>query len=113
VPVESAADRASIFAVIVLYKQRPSASVTVATLRGARSKRRVPGARSLSMDNSADTEAAKDALPAGFHYQAAAVNRGLLGAYEAALDRSAGGRLRLAADADQEPQRCRRTSFLQ
>lgn len=86
-PVESAADRARIFAVIVLYKQRPSASVTVASLARSLEAARAECAV-LVYDNSADTEAARDAMPAGFHYQAAAVNRGLLGAYEAALDRA-------------------------
>jgi GT2 family glycosyltransferase len=41
----------------------------------------------LIYDNSAEPEAAAEILPAGFRYQAAAMNRGLLGAYEAALDR--------------------------
>lgn len=98
-PVESATDRARIFAVIVLYKQRPSASVTVASLARA-----LEGAGAdcavLVYDNSADNSAkdnarnsgepgtAQDAMPAGFHYQAPAANRGLLGAYEAALDRA-------------------------
>src|ERR1700712_5204804 len=86
-PVESAADRARIFAVIVLYKQRPSASVTVASLARALEAARAECAV-LVYDNSADTEAARERMPGGFHYQAAAVNRGLLGAYEAALDRA-------------------------
>jgi GT2 family glycosyltransferase len=86
-PVESATDRARIFAVIVLYKQRPSASVTVASLA-----RSVEAARAectvLVYDNSPDAEAVQEPMPAGFHYQSASVNRGLLGAYEAALGRA-------------------------
>jgi GT2 family glycosyltransferase len=86
-PVEGATDRARIFAVVVLYKQRPSASVTVASL-----SRALEGARAscavLVYDNSEDPGAAQDAIPAGFHYQVADTNRGLLGAYEAALDRA-------------------------
>jgi GT2 family glycosyltransferase len=90
-PVESATDRARVFAVIVLYKQRPSTSVTVATLGRALEASRADCAVLVydnSEDNSAEPGAAQDAMPAGFHYQAAATNRGLLGAYEAALDRA-------------------------
>ncbi|HEY3988870.1 MAG TPA: hypothetical protein VGM02_06195 [Acidobacteriaceae bacterium] len=91
-PAENATDRARIFAVVVLYKQRPSTSVTVATLARALES---SGAdcRVLLYDNSAEPGSAEpgaspEAVPAGFRYQAAPANRGLLGAYESALDRA-------------------------
>jgi GT2 family glycosyltransferase len=87
-PGESSTHRARIFAVVVLYKQRPSASVTVATLARALE---AAGADCgvLVYDNSADSgmDDRAEPLPAGFRYHAAATNHGLLGAYEAALDR--------------------------
>jgi GT2 family glycosyltransferase len=92
---DSSIERARIFAVIVLYKQRPSASVTVATLARALANAPVDCAV-LVYDNSADSgandtagaEASSEALTAAFRYHAAASNRGLLGAYEAALERA-------------------------
>jgi GT2 family glycosyltransferase len=76
-----------ILAVVVLYKQRPSASVTVATLA-----RTLPNACAdcavLVYDNSAEPDVPTDGLPAGFQYKAAPANRGLLGAYEAGLERA-------------------------
>jgi GT2 family glycosyltransferase len=90
-PGESSTHCARIFAVVVLYKQRPSASVTVRTL--ARALEVADADCSvLIYDNSADSGAGNNTepLPAGFAYQAAATNRGLLGAYEAALDRMRG-----------------------
>jgi GT2 family glycosyltransferase len=87
-PGESSTYRARIFAVVVLYKQRPSASVTVETLARALE---AAGADCgvLIYDNSAGSCADDRAepLPAGFRYQAEATNHGLLGAYEAALGR--------------------------
>jgi GT2 family glycosyltransferase len=98
-PGESSIGRTRIFAVVVLYGQRPSASVTVATL--ARALEGAPAdCAVLVYDNSADNSAgggadksaeggaSPEAMPAGFRYHAAAANRGLLGAYEAALERA-------------------------
>jgi GT2 family glycosyltransferase len=86
-PVERGSDSARIFAVVVLYKQRPSASVTLASL--ARALKGVGvDCSGLIYDNSPETEAAQDEMPLGFHYQAAVENRGLLGAYAAALERA-------------------------
>jgi GT2 family glycosyltransferase len=83
---ESSTHRTRIFAVVVLYQQRPSASMTVATLARALKNARID-CGVLVYDNSAEPEAAAETMPAEFRYQAAAMNRGLLGAYEAALDR--------------------------
>jgi GT2 family glycosyltransferase len=92
---ESSIHPARIFAVVALYGQRPSASVTVATL-----SRALEGSSAdcavLVYDNSPDNSAeprslepgVSETMPAGFRYEAAATNRGLLGAYEAALDRA-------------------------
>ena len=87
-PGESSTHRARIFAVVVLYKQRPSASVTVATLARALEVA-ATDCGVLVYDNSADSgmDDRAEPLPAGFRYHAAATNHGLLGAYEAALDR--------------------------
>ena len=77
-------DRSRILAVIVLYKQRPSASVTVATL--ARALRESPSVDCsvLIHDNSPAGDIAAEELPEGFRYYAAPVNRGLYAAYEGA-----------------------------
>jgi GT2 family glycosyltransferase len=77
-------DRSRILAVIVLYKQRPSASVTVATL--ARALRENPSVDCcvLIHDNSPAGDIAAEELPGGFRYYAAPVNRGLYAAYEGA-----------------------------
>jgi GT2 family glycosyltransferase len=85
-------ERSRIFAVIVLYKQRPSASVTVATL--AHAIRKNPGldCEVLVHDNSPWSDLAADDLPEGFRYYLAPVNRGLYAAYEGArLSARAGG----------------------
>jgi GT2 family glycosyltransferase len=87
-PGESSTHRTRIFAVVVLYKQRPSASVTVATLARALEAGASVDCAVLVYDNSAEPEAEQETFPRGFHYLAAAVNRGLLGAYEAALIRA-------------------------
>jgi GT2 family glycosyltransferase len=84
---ESSIHPARIFAVVVLYGQRPSASVTVASLARAL-KGSSADCAVLLYDNSLEPEAASETMPAGFRYEAAATNRGLLGAYEAALDRA-------------------------
>jgi GT2 family glycosyltransferase len=102
-PGESSVDRTRIFAVIVLYKQHPSASVTVATLKRALATAPADCAV-LVYDNSADHTAdnradngpnpsvaagePSEGMPADFRYYPAARNRGLLGAYEAALERA-------------------------
>lgn len=77
-------DRSRIFAIIVLYKQRPSASVTVATL--ARAMRHSLGldCEVLVHDNSPSSDFVADELPEGFRYYPAPVNRGLYAAYEGA-----------------------------
>ncbi len=77
--------RARVFAVIVLYRQRPSASTTVATLTEAIRHNTCVDYAVLLYDNSPESEASPIVLPQGFRYQAAASNRGLTGAYEAAL----------------------------
>jgi GT2 family glycosyltransferase len=91
-PDQCAAVRPRILAVVVLYKQKPSASVTVATL--ARSlESGCADCAVLVYDNSpqydgADPDPAPQALPSGFRYKAATSNHGLLGAYEAALEQA-------------------------
>jgi GT2 family glycosyltransferase len=84
-PGESSIHRTRIFAVVVLYGQRPSASVTVATLAGALREAAAVDCHVLIHDNSPAGELALNELPENFRYHAAARNRGLLGAYEAAL----------------------------
>ncbi|HEX6493987.1 MAG TPA: glycosyltransferase [Acidobacteriaceae bacterium] len=85
--------RARIFAVIVLYKQHPSASVTVATLARALENASLDCAV-LVYENSAENSAqsakpqASGTLPPGFRYHPAVSNRGLLGAYESALQQA-------------------------
>jgi GT2 family glycosyltransferase len=87
VPDQCATRRARILAVIVLYKQKPSASVTVATLAHALANCCADCAV-LVFDNSAEPHTASETLPAGFQYKAALANHGLLGAYEAGLARA-------------------------
>ncbi len=90
-PHQYAADRARILAVVVLYKQKPSASVTVATLARALESERTDCAV-LVYDNSTedgpDPDPALAAMPSSFRYQIAPANRGLLGAYETALEQA-------------------------
>jgi GT2 family glycosyltransferase len=84
VPGESAVDRARIFAVVVLYRQRPSTSVTIATLaRALREDHSIDCSVSIH-DNSPSGDLAPGELPEGFRYHAAPVNRGLYAAYEGA-----------------------------
>lgn len=91
-PGQYAADRARILAVVVLYKQKPSASVTVATLARAIQSGCADCAVLLfdngPENNSADSGVAPEAMPSSFRYQAAPANHGLLGAYEAALEQA-------------------------
>jgi GT2 family glycosyltransferase len=84
-PGESSIHRTRILAVVVLYGQRLSASVTVATLAGALREAAAVDCPVLIHDNSPAGELALNELPANFRYHAAARNRGLLGAYETAL----------------------------
>jgi GT2 family glycosyltransferase len=83
-PGEGAVNRSRIFAVIVLYKQRPSASVTVATLARALRENSAVDCDVLIHDNSPSGNFAVDELPEGFRYHPAPVNRGLYAAYEGA-----------------------------
>jgi GT2 family glycosyltransferase len=85
-PGESSIHPTRIFAVVVLYGQRPSASVTVATLARALRETAAVDCHGLIYDNSPSGEPAINELPENFRYHAAARNRGLLGAYEAALE---------------------------
>jgi GT2 family glycosyltransferase len=85
-PGESSIHPTKIFAVVVLYGQRPSASVTVATLARALRETAAVDCHGLIYDNSPSGESAINELPENFRYHAAARNRGLLGAYEAALE---------------------------
>ncbi|HEY1965838.1 MAG TPA: hypothetical protein VGG59_12945 [Acidobacteriaceae bacterium] len=77
-------DRSRILAVIVLYKQRPSASVTVETLARALLQKPSVDCSVLIHDNSPAGDVAAEELPEGFRYYAAPVNRGLYAAYERA-----------------------------
>ena len=77
-------DRSRILAVIVLYKQRPSASVTVATLAQALRENASVDCSVLIHDNSPAGDVVAEELPEGFRYYAAPVNRGLYAAYEGA-----------------------------
>jgi GT2 family glycosyltransferase len=90
---EDEMDRSRILAVVVLYKQRPSASVTVATL--ARAMRETPSVDCsvLIHDNSPAGDIAAEELPEGFRYYAAPVNRGLYAAYEGARLSASGQRV--------------------
>jgi GT2 family glycosyltransferase len=85
-PGESSIHPTKIFAVVVLYGQRPSASVTVATLARALRETAAVDCHGLIYDNSPSGASAISELPENFRYHAAARNRGLLGAYEAALE---------------------------
>jgi GT2 family glycosyltransferase len=83
-PLETGIDGARIFAVIVLYSQRPSSSVTVATLARALRENPAVDCDVLIHDNSPSGDVAADELPEGFRYYPAPVNRGLYAAYEGA-----------------------------
>ena len=91
-PGEGAVDRSRIFAVIVLYKQRPSASVTVATLARAIRENHGLDCEVLIHDNSPSSDFAADELPEGFRYYPAPVNHGLYAAYEGARLSAGAGR---------------------
>jgi GT2 family glycosyltransferase len=79
---ESSTHRTRIFAVVVLYKQRPSASMTVATLARALRENHSVDCYVQIWDNSPSGEISPGELPEGFRYRAAPVNRGLYTAYE-------------------------------
>jgi GT2 family glycosyltransferase len=85
---ESSIHRTRIFAVVVLFRQHVSASMTVAALERALRENHTADCYVLVYDNSPSGDVAPGALPDGFHYHAAAANRGLLGAYETALGRA-------------------------
>jgi hypothetical protein len=84
VPGENATHRARIFVVVVLYKQRPAASTTVATLgRALRENHSVDSCVQI-WDNGPSGDIVPGELPEGFQYHPAPVNRGLYAAYEGA-----------------------------
>ncbi len=84
-PDQRAADRTAILAVIVLYKQKPSDSVTVTTLARALRAAHSVDCYVLIHDNSPDaTNTLVNGLPEGFRYHPAPKNRGLYAAYEEA-----------------------------
>ncbi|MCU1313824.1 MAG: glycosyl transferase family 2 [Acidobacteriaceae bacterium] len=82
-----------IVAVVVLYHQSPSESVTVATLAAALKQTNLVACRVLVYDNTPSSSPTPDPLstliepliPEGFRYHRAAENRGLFGAYSAGL----------------------------
>jgi GT2 family glycosyltransferase len=76
-----------IVAVIVLYQQSPSESVTVATLAAALAQTSLVACRVLVYDNTPGSSSVliDPHVPEGFHYHRAAENRGLFGAYSAGL----------------------------
>jgi GT2 family glycosyltransferase len=80
----SSMDRTRIFAIVVLYGQRPAQSATLATLARALRAEHAVDCIVQVWDNGPFGEAALDALPDGFRYHAASVNRGLYPAYEGA-----------------------------
>ena len=81
-PDQCGTHRARILAVVVLYKQRPSASATVSTLARALKANRSVDCCVLIHDNSPSGELSPGELPDGFRYHPAPVNRGLYAAYE-------------------------------
>ena len=95
-PDQRAADRTAILAVIVLYKQKPSDSVTVRTLARALRAAHSVDCSVFIHDNSpsGEIEILTNELPEGFRYHPAPKNRGLYAAYEEA---------RLAAHAQDIP----------
>lgn len=86
-PDQCATHHARILAIVVLYKQRPSTSVTVATL-GRALERSCADCAVLVYDNSPAADSTPETMPSRFRYKAAAANRGLLGAYEAGLEQA-------------------------
>jgi GT2 family glycosyltransferase len=82
VPGESSTHRTRIFAVVVLYKQRPSASMTIATLARALRENHSVDCYVQIWDNSPSGEISLAELPEGFRYHPAPVNGGLYAAYE-------------------------------
>ena len=82
VPGESSTHRTRIFAVVVLYKQPPSASMTIATLARALRENHSVDCYVQIWDNSPSGEISLAELPEGFRYHPAPVNGGLYAAYE-------------------------------
>ncbi len=74
-----------LLAVVVLYRQAPADSVTVQTLARALDAPDAPTCRVVLYDNTPAAERKHGAIPRDFHYVPAESNRGMLGAYEAAL----------------------------
>jgi GT2 family glycosyltransferase len=99
-----------IVAVIVLYQQSPSESVTVATLADALKQTDLVACRVLVYDNTpnasvgptSSSELIDPPVPDGFRYHRAEENRGLFGAYSAgfALARAEGCEWLLTLDQD-------------
>jgi GT2 family glycosyltransferase len=90
---EASPGAVQIVAVVVLYQQSPSDSVTVATLAAALRQTDLVACRVLVYDNTPHSSSTPDSsstlidpsLPEGFCYHRAAENRGLFGAYSAGL----------------------------
>jgi GT2 family glycosyltransferase len=99
---DSFTGRPRIFAVVVLYGQRPRDSTTVSTLAQALRANRSADCDVWIYDNSPAAGDSAEALPEGFAYQRAAANQGLYGAYEAARLAAAakGGEWLLTLDQD-------------
>jgi GT2 family glycosyltransferase len=82
-----------IVAVVVLYQRSPSESVTITTLAAALKQTDLVACRVLVYDNTPGSPSTPDDssalvdpdVPEGFRYHRAAENRGLFGAYSAAL----------------------------
>ncbi len=87
---DSSTGRPRIFAVVVLYRQRPRDSTTVSTLAQALRANRSADCDVWVYDNSPPAAHSAEELPEGFVYQRASANQGLYGAYDA-------GRLAAAA----------------
>lgn len=81
---DSSTRRPRIFAVVVLYGQRPRESLTVSTLAQSLRANRSADCDVWVYDNSPPATHAAEELPEGFVYQRASANQGLYGAYEAA-----------------------------
>lgn len=81
-PGETSTRPTRIFAVVVLYKQLPSASRTIATLARALRESHSVDCYVQIWDNSPSGEISPGELPEGFRYHPAPVNGGLYAAYE-------------------------------
>lgn len=107
---EASPEPVQIVAVVVLYLQSPSESVTVATLAAALEQTNLVACRVLVYDNTPHSSSPPDSsstlidprVPDDFRYHRAAENRGLFGAYSAglALARAEGCEWLLTLDQD-------------